>query len=101
MRKRENTPPPKSAREKLADSLDLSKEILLDTSKIVVIGNREVTIENYRGIIEYTPSSIKLLSNPCSVEICGNCLEIKTMTRDFLYVTGAISCISYLNKGSF
>lgn len=99
MRKRENTPPQKSAREKIADTLDLSKEILLDTSKIVAIGNRELTIENYQGVIEYTSSCIRLLSNPCAIEIGGCNLEIKTMTRDFLYITGTITCVSFCNKG--
>lgn len=99
MRKREQTPPPRTTREKIADTLDISKEILLNTSKIVAIGNREITVENYRGIIEYTNQSIRLITNPYIIKIEGVCLEIKTMTRDFLYITGTINSVAFCNEG--
>lgn len=99
MRKRENTPPPKRLREKIADTLDISKEIIIDTSKITAIGNREITIENYRGIIEYTDKTIRLITNPYIIKIEGDCLEIKTMTRDFLYITGCINSVAFCNEG--
>lgn len=98
MRKRKDTSSA-SFREKLADSLDISKEIILNTSKITLIGNRELTIENYRGIIEYTSEKIKLISNPSFIEVGGFNLEIKTMTKDFLYITGTLSCVSFCNPG--
>lgn len=87
--------PAKPIREKIADTLDMSKEIILDTSKLTLIGKREITVENYRGIIEYTPQKIILVSNPSQIEICGSTLDIKTMTKDFLYITGIIEHISF------
>ncbi len=99
MRKRDTAPPRKTAREKIADSLDLSKEILLNTSKIEVIGNREITIENYQGICEYSPNCICLLSSPTNIKICGENLEIKTMTKDFLYAMGTITSVSFCDMG--
>lgn len=84
----------KPIREKIADTLDVSKEIILDTSKITLIGNREITVENYRGIIEYTSKKIRLISNPTQIQICGTELDIKTMAQDFLYITGVIECVS-------
>ncbi len=98
MRKREQTPPSPSAREKLADSLDISKEILLGAAKIVTIGNREMTVENYKGIVEYTNNCIRLTASPNDITISGDCLEIKTMTRDFLYITGKISSVSFCKE---
>lgn len=99
MRKRDRLSQDRTTREKIADSIDISKEILLNTSKITAIGNREITVENYRGIIEYTPQKIKLISNPTHIEICGHNLEIKTMTKDFLYITGIVGCVSFCNEG--
>ncbi len=99
MRKREKTQQSKTAREKLADTLNISKEIIINTSKIVAIGNREMTIENYRGIIEYTDKSIRLMTNPYIIKIDGICLEIKTMTQDFLYITGNINSVAFCNDG--
>ncbi len=89
----------KTAREKVADTLNISKEIIMDTSKIVAIGNREITIENYRGIIEYTNCSIRLISNPYIIKISGVCLDIKTMTQDFLYITGKINSVAFSDEG--
>ena len=77
----------------------LSKEILLNTSKIVAIGNREITIENYRGIVEYTSDCLRLITNPYIIKIDGVCLEIKTMTRDFLYITGKINSVTFCKEG--
>ncbi len=93
--KNKSRPPAKPIREKIADTLEVSKEIILDTSKITLIGKREITVENYRGIVEYTPQKIVLISNPSQIEICGCNLDIKTMTKDFLYITGLIDVISF------
>ncbi|MBE7011109.1 MAG: sporulation protein [Ruminococcaceae bacterium] len=82
-------------REKIADTINISKEIILNTSKITLIGNKEITIENYRGITEYTCEKIRLISSPDNIEICGCNLCIKTMTKDFLYITGSIGCVSF------
>ena len=98
MRKKEQTSSSPSAREKIADSLDISKEILLGSAKIVTIGNREMTVENYKGIIEYTNSCIRLTADPTDITISGNGLEIKTMTRDFLYITGKICSVSFCKE---
>ncbi len=99
MRNRKTTPPPKRLREKIADTLDISKEIIIDTSKIVAIGNREITVENYRGIIEYADKCIRLITNPYIIKIEGACLEVKAMTRDFLYITGCISSVAFCSEG--
>lgn len=95
MKKRSSSQKKTTAREKIADTLDFSKEILLDTSKITAIGNREMTVENYRGILEYGNKRIRLLSQPYTIDICGDFLEIKTMTRDFLYITGTLKSVAF------
>lgn len=38
-------------KEKILNKLDLPSDISLDLPKIIVIGNREITIENHKGII--------------------------------------------------
>ena len=73
-----------SLKEKLADSVDMSKEIILDTAKIIFIGPREVTVENYKSIIEYTDSKIILDSKPSKLNFEGTNLEVKTITQEFL-----------------
>ena len=55
------------------------------------IGNRELTLENYKGIIEYTDTCIRVKANPHIVKITGTGLEIRNITQELLYITGKIS----------
>ncbi len=89
-----------SLKEKLADSVDMSKEIILDSAKIVFIGHREVTVENYKSIIEYTDSKIILDAKPSRLTFEGSNLEVKTITQEFLYITGKISKLEFQTEGS-
>lgn len=82
-------------REKIADTANMSKEIILNTALISCIGNREMTLENYKSIVEYTNECIRIKTKPHIVKICGEKLEIRTINRDILYITGKISSIAY------
>ncbi|MEG1441855.1 MAG: YabP/YqfC family sporulation protein [Oscillospiraceae bacterium] len=82
-------------RERFADVVDISKDIILDTALIKFIGNRELTIENYKGIIEYTDTCIRVKAKPNILKITGKNLEIKTITQEMLYITGRILCFSF------
>lgn len=84
-----------SLKERLADSVDMSKEIILDSAKIIFIGPREVTVENYKSIIEYTDTKIILDSKPSKLKFEGTNLEVKTITQDFLYIIGKISKLEF------
>lgn len=89
-RQKEQEPRP-TVRERLADAVDISKEVLLDTVLISCIGNRELTLENYKGILEYSDTCIRVKTNPYIVKITGTGLELRNMTQELLYITGKIS----------
>lgn len=82
-------------RERAADALDISKEVLLDTVLITCIGNREMTLENYKGIIEYTDTCIRVKAKPNAVRVTGEKLELRNISRDLLYITGKIGEIGF------
>ncbi len=88
----ENKP---TLKERFADAVDISKDVILDTVLIKIIGNRELTLENYKGIVEYTDSCIRIKAKPYTVKITGTNLEIKVITGEMLYITGRILCFSY------
>lgn len=77
-------------RERVADAMDISKEVLLDTVLISCIGNRELTLENYKSILEYSDTCIRVKASPKIVQIQGTHLEIRNITRELLYITGRI-----------
>lgn len=94
-RRRDNRREEATLREKLADAVDISKDQILGVPLVSMIGDREMTIENYVGILEYSDTIIRIKCKALSVRIDGSGLEIKTMTREFLYITGRIKCFSY------
>ncbi|NLN47948.1 MAG: sporulation protein YqfC, partial [Clostridiales bacterium] len=47
-------------KEKLSDVLELPREIVLDISKIIVIGTDSVIVENHKGIIDYCDNKISI-----------------------------------------
>ncbi len=82
-------------KEKIADAVDISKDTILGIPLVSMIGDREITIENYIGILEYTDTVIRIKCKALSVRLEGKNLELKTMTRSFLYITGRFKCFSY------
>ncbi len=94
-RKKANPEEKAGLREHIANSFESSKEILLDVPRLVFIGNREVTVENYRGIVEYTDKLLVLEANPCRLSIEGKNLEVKTITQEMLYIKGIFSKVEF------
>lgn len=86
----------KSAKELLADSLKMPRDIVLGASIVTVIGSGQVLIENYRGILEYTSESIILQGKNCRVAVAGEGLKISYYTNEDMKIEGKISEIRYL-----
>ena len=84
----------KVVREKMGHILDMPLDMIKDYSRITVIGNESVLIENYKGIIEYEEDIIRL-SN--SISIFGFNLFIEEITDDEILITGNIRNIEFEN----
>ncbi len=79
----------------VAESLGASKEIILDLPRLIFIGNRELTVENYKSIGEYSENKIVLNSNPYKLEIFGSELEIKSIASELIYICGKILAVEF------
>lgn len=86
----------KSAKEMIVDSLKLPKDMMMGASIVTVTGNSQALVENYRGILEYTPECIMLQGKACRIAICGCRLRIAYYTNEDMKIEGAISEIRYL-----
>ena len=60
------------SKEKILNKLDFPSDISLDLPKIVVIGNREITIENHKGIIAFERNMVKINSRIGPIIIKGD-----------------------------
>lgn len=82
--------------EKLADAASLPKDVILGASVVTVLGSDEVHIENYRGIIEYTDSLIRVQTKGKQIRLCGKRLQIEYYTNDEMKITGCICSIEFV-----
>ena len=81
---------PRGIKRHIADALDVSKDIVLNLPRIVLIGTVELTIENYEGILEYGENQICIGANGMRICVTGKKLEIRTITAEMLFITGYI-----------
>lgn len=82
-------------KELLVESLKLPKDSMLGASIVTITGNREIFIENYKGIIEYTEEHILLQGKACKISIMGKKLSIDYYTNEDMKISGCVSCVQY------
>ncbi len=93
---REKKKSSKSKTELIMDSLQLPKDILRGDMRITLTGNREVWIENYKGILEYSEECILLQGKNGRVQFEGKRLTIDYYTNEDMKLTGRIMSMKYL-----
>ena len=82
--------------ERIAETLDLPKDILLNLPRLVFTGNRELFIENYRGIVEYSDTVIRLNTSECMLKISGVQLGIKHIAAEEIMLFGNIKRLEFI-----
>lgn len=82
-------------REKLSNTFELPKDIVLDVSKVIIIGTGQVTIENHKGIVEYSEELIRINTGSDIMKLCGRNLTIKTILQEEITITGEITNIEF------
>jgi len=70
-------------------------KIWMGEVNVRIAGKSRIFIENYRYIIEYTESVLKLQCRNTKLKICGNKLVIEYYSKEEMLVKGIISEISY------
>ena len=78
--------------------LEMPKEIYTKEPKVVTIGFNELIIENYKGILEYEESYVKIGSHIGNVIIHGIDLKIDKMTEENVKILGKIESINIERK---
>lgn len=89
-------PKKKSEKSLCEPCLGITPDITLGCPIITALGNSEICIENYKNIIEYNESIIKIHTKSCRIVINGKNLKIGYFTDDEMRITGRISCIEYI-----
>ena len=82
-------------REQVIEQLELPKDFLMGDALLTITGRRELLIENYRGILVYEDSFIKVQTKQCRITINGSGLSIAYYTNEEMKITGLIDSILY------
>ena len=78
------------AKERVIAAMNLPKDVYLAELLVSLVGRRAVYVENYRSILLYTDTQLKLQGKNCKLKICGKNLMIEYYTGDEMKVTGKI-----------
>jgi sporulation protein YqfC len=85
-----------SIREQFTEAFDIPKEVIIDLPVIMLTGNKEISVENFSGLIEYTRQKIRLNTKSGILVIDGIELEAKNMTAERICVKGNILHITFV-----
>lgn len=84
-----------SFKNRIAEASELPKDVVLGQPVVTVLGRTELSIENYRGIIEYTDVIIRIQTKAGQIRITGKNLRVDYYTNDDMKLTGQIEAIEY------
>lgn len=84
-----------SMKERIAEISELPKDVVLGMSVVTMLGQTELCLENYAGIIEYTEELIRIRIKHGQMKIIGKNLNVSYYTNDDMKITGCIECIEY------
>ena len=76
--------------EHTAQIFDLPAHVVAGLTRIEIIGDKGVSIENHEGILEYEENVIKINTKLGIVQIKGTNLELKNMSRNQLSIKGEV-----------
>ncbi len=80
---------------KMSNALKISEEIISNIPLISLTGNKELIIENYKGIVLYSEDKIKINTHLGIVCVSGENLTLAKVLTEKITITGLINEVSY------
>ncbi|NLC18072.1 MAG: sporulation protein YqfC [Clostridiales bacterium] len=81
--------------EEFSKKIHIPTDILAGAPIITATGRNEISLENYKGLIEFIDELIKVQTKQCRICIEGKHLNILYFTEDEMRITGYIQAIYY------
>ena len=79
--------------EKTARVFDLPADVVAGLPRLELVGDRELRMENHKGILAYGTQEIHVSGGVFGVKVCGDGLELRVMNALELLITGHITAI--------
>ena len=83
-------------KELLTDHLKIPGDVSNGAFRITMTGNREVLIENYKGISSFSPEEICIKGKGCALRIRGCRMYIEYYTMEDMKIRGRIEEVSFV-----
>ncbi len=80
-------------KEKISETLGMPKDATMNYPRLILLGKSELTVENYKGVVEYTDKLLRLNTATHLLKIEGENLTISEMTSDDVEIRGIINKI--------
>lgn len=85
----------KKISEIIADTWKMPKDVIMDLPKISICGDKEVFIENHKGLDQYDNDCIKIKTDDGLVIIKGENLRIIVLEYTTIVVNGTFKSVEY------
>lgn len=79
----------------LAGLLEIPQDLVLDLPRITMLGNRQLLVENHKGIVEYTPELVRIKLNQGELVIGGTDLTLGNLQVEQVLVEGTVAVVKY------
>ena len=91
----------KKAREKRtwSDSLGLPRDAVKGETIVTATGRSALRIENYRSILIYSDTKIRIQAKRYKLSVTGKHLRIRYYDKDEMEITGYIETVSFEQGG--
>ena len=83
-------------KKRLAEFLEMPQEIILNLPLVSILGSEEVSVENFKGVIEYTEERVRIGTSCGVLKISGKKLTLRQITSEKIVVTGVVAGLEYL-----
>ncbi len=77
--------------EKTAEVFDLPGDVVAGLPRVELTGDRELRMENHKGILAYGSEEIHISGGKLIVKVRGDHLELKAMNASELRISGNIA----------
>lgn len=79
----------------LAGLLEIPEDIVLDLPRLTMLGNKQLLVENHKGIIEYSSTVVRIKLNQGTLVIHGETLTLGSLQIEQILVEGIIKGLQY------
>lgn len=87
-------------RERVAGLFELPGDVVADVSRITLVGETHMLVENHRGLVEYNPDRITFEVPQGRVTVEGEALAIGSISAEEVVVSGRITLLRLQQDGA-